>query len=771
MELFPVRLINGPWPVKLVLAVCFLLSACRSSQDYVERGNRLYESGKPADAVLEYRKAIQKEPSSAEAHYRLGLAELAQQHYTEAYRVLNVVLQTKPDHLDAAIKLADVNLGLYLGDPFRPKAVYDQLVKVVSSIETRQPQGFDTFRLKGHIALQDRRAEEAIKLFQAADKIRPNEPSIVESLTRAFMEEKRYQESEALALRYVEKDKTNGPIWDLLYIQYQLTGRKDDAERIALRKVEHNPSNASFILQLAGHYQRTNRLSETDATLERLLKDEKQFPDGILQVGGFYESTGQIEKAVQHFEKAAGASTAKRHQYLLRAAVNLNRLGHRDKALAHWLDILSKEPANFEAQASHAVALIEGGDPKDVDKAITILTKLVERQPDDSRVRFALARGLVSRTELGEARKHLNEVLRLHPGDGVARLLLTQLLLKMNLSQQALESAERLTASQPDDPNGRFLRAVALLGVDRTGEGDAELVRLVAAFPDFREAWLQLGVLRVGQKRFKEADTIFQRAAAAPETYSRAVRGLAMSQIQQGRTDDALALLAKEVQKAPDAIPIRETLASAALSAGRYEEAIEQLRYLSERDPQNKRYPMAQGVVYQRMKDIPKAIPYFEKAAAMDQKSADPYLQMGYSYMLAGDTAAAIGAYRKGLARQPEHVASWNDLAYALAESGTGLDEALQLALKAQRKLPKTAPVLDTVGYVYLKRKAPQNAIKLLEDALKSEPANPSFRYHFGLALAAAGQKEKAKEELQRALANSPPVEIERKIKEEISKL
>ena len=53
----------------------FELACSKSPQYHVERGNRLMASGKYADAELQYRESISKDPKFAEGYYRLGLLE------------------------------------------------------------------------------------------------------------------------------------------------------------------------------------------------------------------------------------------------------------------------------------------------------------------------------------------------------------------------------------------------------------------------------------------------------------------------------------------------------------------------------------------------------------------------------------------------------------------------------------------------------------------------------------------------------------------------
>ena len=68
-------------PSRSVLVVVLLLAAaaCRhdpevDKQAALERGNAYFAQRKYAEAVIEYRKAMQEDIRFGEAHYRLGLA-------------------------------------------------------------------------------------------------------------------------------------------------------------------------------------------------------------------------------------------------------------------------------------------------------------------------------------------------------------------------------------------------------------------------------------------------------------------------------------------------------------------------------------------------------------------------------------------------------------------------------------------------------------------------------------------------------------------------
>src|SRR5215472_8645181 len=100
----------------ILTPVLALISCGRTAQDYTERARRLATSGQYADADLNYRKAIQKDPRFGEAYYQLGLTELKLGHAPEAYRDLSEAATLLPARADVQAALADLALKAYLAD-------------------------------------------------------------------------------------------------------------------------------------------------------------------------------------------------------------------------------------------------------------------------------------------------------------------------------------------------------------------------------------------------------------------------------------------------------------------------------------------------------------------------------------------------------------------------------------------------------------------------------------------------------------------------------
>jgi Flp pilus assembly protein TadD len=99
-----------------------------------------------------------------------------------------------------------------------------------------------------------------------------------------------------------------------------------------------------------------------------------------------------------------------------------------------------------------------------------------------------------------------------------------------------------------------------------------------------------------------------------------------------------------------------------------------------------------------------------------------------------------------------------NNLAFALSSSSNArdLDEALNLAQKALQISPNEPELIDTLGWIWLKKGKPDTALQLFEPISQANPGNPSYKHHVGLALLAKGDRSDGERTLQAALLKGP---------------
>lgn len=118
----------------------------------------------------------------------------------------------------------------------------------------------------------------------------------------------------------------------------------------------------------------------------------------------------------------------------------------------------------------------------------------------------------------------------------------------------------------------------------------------------------------------------------------------------------------------------------------------------------------------QKLQKFGTAIPYFQKAIAMDSKYPDPCNNLAVAYSHLGKTDEAIAALKQGLNINPYYPEGYNNLAsfFLLKKDHVQAEKALQIALKLR---PYYGKAFFNMGRVYLERGEQEKAWQFFKDA------------------------------------------------------
>jgi len=232
----------------------------------------------------------------------------------------------------------------------------------------------------------------------------------------------------------------------------------------------------------------------------------------------------------------------------------------------------------------------------------------------------------------------------------------------------------------------------------------------------------------------------------------RALRVFSENLLALGRSEDALAAVGAAIERNPEAEDFHAIRGNLLVNLGRGDEAEKAFETARSLDSENEMAIAGLAVLAGNKGDFAKAVELFDLAAQYDEEKNPVYpYSAAQLTMKLGDESGAIERLREVVREHPGHAGSRNDLAWLLAESGGNLDTALSLAEDA-RSLDPSPDILDTLGWVLIKRGEGAAAVSVLEKAHKGQPDSPSIRYRLGTALAMAGDADRAREMLESAL-------------------
>src|SRR5579864_790736 len=213
---------------KLLLLLPLVLTAASCSRDpkvqaqrYLANGNKFFEKNKYKEASIMYRRALQRDLRFGEAYYRLGLTDIKLASYSDAARMLRRAVELQSDNTDAATKLADIYLIASSQDPSHSVQMLKEVRELAEGLLQRNPDSYEGHRLEGQLALIDNDPAKAVKEFDAANRIKPDQTTISLAYFEALAANNQHAEAEKLARGVIARDKTFAPIYDALYLDYQ----------------------------------------------------------------------------------------------------------------------------------------------------------------------------------------------------------------------------------------------------------------------------------------------------------------------------------------------------------------------------------------------------------------------------------------------------------------------------------------------------------------------------------------------------------------------
>ncbi|MCB1748179.1 MAG: PEP-CTERM system TPR-repeat protein PrsT [Gammaproteobacteria bacterium] len=413
---------------------------------------------------------------------------------------------------------------------------------------------------------------------------------------------------------------------------------------------------------------------------------------------------GKFDEAAT--EIAIYGDTARPEWAVLRGMLDLAQQ-RLDDARATFKTVLANAPDNLEARRGLMQAELAAGDAA---MARNELEKLMESEADDPGLWIIKGDLELHDGRQDEALAAFTKAVELAPKNPLARMGMARALIAGERFDEAANQLDAIGANGADDPRVQFLRAQI---ADGRGDANSALVALrkvLQVAPMHRDSLIMAAKLHFGQGEFTAAQDYISRLLEIEPQNAAARRMLGAIQLAAGRLDgldelsnaagdgaaaqdpgmlallgttylkygkfgDSQASLERAAELAPDSLPIRTQLALSRLSAGKPEQAIEELQAIRTEDPSFVQADIMLALVYMSQKDNDKAL---EVAQALVEKNPESALAenvLGYVRETAGDNGGAAQAYDKALQLDPKfHPARINlaRLAIRAGDTATG---------------------------------------------------------------------------------------------------
>jgi tetratricopeptide (TPR) repeat protein len=763
------------------------LSACGSSKQreawHLERGQRFLAANNVEKARIEFRVALQLDPTDARARYENGVVNERLENFTEAAGLYQAAIEADPDLVPARVALARLNLlagaAQQAAEIIQPAYLRHREDPSVLSMQAACESALDN----PLPALED--AEHAVRLD-------PNSPDAVGVLAGIYQARGEAQKSRALLESTLRRVPDSVDLRLMLFYAYEGLHLEPQAEAMLIELTKLRPNDAAQRIRLAQYYLRLKRYDAAEAALRdgsKAMPREARLKGALID---FLESARGREAAARelavliaadpdnptlHFNAARFHEQGKEYALAEReyrevitrsklAGPSLtarNRLAalkvtQNDLAGARELvdEVLASTPRDDDALTLRGNITLQ--EKKDPNLAIADLRTVLRDQPNAVGVMRSLARAHVANGEPEMAAEILRRALEASPNNAAVRLDLAQLMAETGSALQAKPLIDELARQQPDNPEilDTQFKIAMTTGDMAKAKGAAEAI--AAARPRSSLGYLYQGLVEEAGRRLEESVKLYDRALELQPDAVEPLQRLAAVLVELKRLPEALKRLDAVRERDPQSVAAALIEGDLYMGLQRPKDAMPVFRSVLERAP---RSPLGYGrlaTAELAARDDPAAIATLRAGI---EKSADPeplQLALATLYETKGQPEEAVGVYEVMLQRNPQAELAANNLAMLLVTRRSDAASFERAGRLAARFAQSTNPdFLDTYGWVLYKRGDAAAAVVTLRGVVAKAPESPVGLYHLGMAQVEAGQTDGARDSLTHALKSGKP--------------
>ena len=622
----------------------------------------------------------------------------------------------------------------------------------------------------------------AIEQLSRASEIQPTNHSIKLDLARILQSQNNYDRVRVVVKQIIDSD-TKQP--NHISQVAELLVRQGDVDRalVLLEQIYDpggKPQNSDLLL--ARIYVQKNRDEDAEQVVQKLLADPT--PGAVRFAANYYASRGRHDEAenaltlLADIRLAPGMASVIRGEYYSKYADSKRGVQEYELAIKSAPKNLSiwKELIRLHIVRQDAEQAISAGkraiDALGEDSRISWFmqhSELIQQSIDDKRP-VGLILGILGNDETRNAAVECLQVLsdvRLDPSttdQAVTKLIrlantntqfldlqlyITKLMTSLGRIEDAVLLGTRAMEAFPTNPVPAKLSATALasagrwdevVGVamswrERTGRNTLDADLMIA------EAKLRLsdpeGALRQIHGYIKDKNRI-------SEKYNPVHLAFVRSLLMLGHVDKVEKLLSPVLTEKG----WRETWVRLAVTgvsdSDVAQEWLSRVPGMLSEDAHDEwtlliRSWIALAEKYKHPEFHQRAKKLSNEAVKFDGAPSELWLLNGIVEYEVGDLNAAVASYRKSLELNPSPHSTKNNLAMALADQGSSLDEALRLSQEAVGAAPNIAAYYDTLATVYSARGEYDMAIENIERAIQLEPGNPLWSKNLAAIRTKAG--------------------------------
>ncbi len=728
----------------LLLAVFALAGAgCKTdpkaaARAYTASGVRYLARKKYREAAIQFRNALQRDPSDWKARYRLAQVENRLHEWRSCYSDLQTVVAAQPDFVPARLDLAELYVAAGQSDLARQQI--DRALHL-------DPKNVRAEIVEMKLDLSSSNLDRAEKQCAVLKQMSPSDEQVYALCGLAEIGEKRYPAAELDFRQALRLDPNSAENYQNLANLLDLEGQTAQAEALVSAGVKSHPDSLDLDLCLADLYVRHGHLAGADNLFTSLENRPKPFPGLLVTLGNFWMWRNELPRAVAEFRAAESAAPSELVEKNLASAYLTMHDIPRAERFTHA--VLLRDPKDPDAQALlGALEYLQGDYPE----AGAMLQAALKGNPDSILAEYYLGLTWLATGQTGRAKGAFGNCVEDNGKFLQAYVRLGQIALDSGDWRLGAEYARKVLAINSGAVDGYLLLAQA----DMIRGDLAEAGKIITAgekMPHAPRALREVAVrYDIARKNFPEADREFSEVLDGASDPAPLVEWYASALSSAGEAPLAIARVQASLASSPSNPALAELLARLYFNAGQVAKAEASVRQALAESPSRSTAHELLGEILERRGENAQAASEYAAAIHEDPAGIAGFLLAGNLAMREGRYEQAESYFDSARLASPGSDPVKLALARCWAERDTNLDQALGLAQALKSRFPENPQVSDTLGWVYHEKGINPLAVEQLESAARALPRDGLVEFHLGMTLLTAGRKSTARARLALAL-------------------
>ncbi len=552
------------------------------SGDIIKQGVEAYRTGNYKRALELFTQAQKLDPGGPKPHYFIGSA------------------LEKLDEADSA------------------RVEYETAIRI-------EPKYVEALTGLGNLLRKQGKTAEGTAKLQEAVKYNPKDAPALYALGQAYLKDKKWDDALAVFRKGTLLKQGRALFLDGQALALEGKGETKQAEEIFIRARETDPNNLRVRLDLGGFYERKKIPVLAAPEYAKAAELDPKNPETHYLTGRAYVGMNEFNQGLKEFMDAIAADSSYAPAYLDAGRLYYRASRYADAAekLEAYTGLKPDDPLGYVELGR---ALAKSPNPDDRQKAIPVLEKAYEANPQSCEVAGALGKLYFEKRppDLDSALKYYD---------------------------QYAQCADTLMTAE------EHLRLGTMYVANRdSSKAVPQLTRAVEMDSTFRkDANFQLGFLYFARKDFNGAIPYFEAALHADSAFMPALLNIGLAKLAVKQPSEGIYYLRRALDVNPKETRARVWIAQTLTSLDSLPEALEMYQSAVAQDTANAEAYRGAGVVLLLQKNWSDAIPYLERANQIEPDNIQGHIWLAQAYSNSGDIPKAKAEFNRAIDINPNN--------------------------------------------------------------------------------------------------------------------